>query len=121
MWPYVALSAATALAVPASAIGVGYLRPVQRTRAPGFWIVARILRLRRGRPSLLFLIRYGWLRDAPQPVQADVSAALLGLALGAREGRQIRGLYLGLAPELGSFLALATCVEIVRNLRANGK
>ena len=121
MWPYIALTAATMVAIPASAIGFGYLRPIRKTLAPGFWIVERILRLRRGRNSTLFLLKHSWLRDLRQPIQPDVNTVLLGLGLRAPELRQIQGIYSGLAPELGAFLAVATCVEIVRNLRANGK
>lgn len=109
------------VAIPASAIGYGYLRPVRKTRAPGFFIVSRILRARRGRNSIAFLIKHGWLRDLREPLQPDVTAVLLGLGLRTAELRQIQGLYAGLAPEMGTFLAVATCVEIVRNLRANGK
>ena len=121
MWPTLVIAAASALAIPASAIGAGYLRPISKTRAPGFWIVARILRLRRGRGSLLFLLRHGYLAGLSEPTQADVSTTLLGLGLRAYELRPIQRIYAGLVPDMGTFLAVATCVEIVRNLRANGK
>lgn len=109
------------VAIPASAIGLGYLRPVRKTRAPGFLIVERILRLRRGRMSYWFLMKHSWLRDLREPVQPDANTVLLGLGLGSQELRQISAIYAGLVPELGTFLAVATCVEIVRNLRANGR
>ena len=121
MWPTLVITAASALAIPASAIGMGYLRPVNKSRAPGFWIVARILRKRRGQSSLLFLFKHGYLSGAPQPTQLDVSTTLLGLGLRASELRPIQRIYSGLVPDMGTFLAVATCVEIVRNLRANGK
>ncbi len=121
MWPYIALTAATMVAIPASAIGYGYLRPVRKTRAPAFFIISRILRMRRGRRSAAFLLKHGWLRDLREPQEHDVSAILLGLGLRTPELRQIQGIYAGLVPEMGKFMAVATCVEIVRNLRANGK
>ncbi len=122
----VALSAAAFVAAPAGAVMYAFRRPMRRhwRVAPDWWIISRVIKDHRKRGSIFFLIVWAHFRAPKKPGKATANwnrEMLLKMGLNAEEIRQLRGIYRGLEPELGTFQAVVCCVEIIRALKENGR
>ncbi len=119
VWPVFAIALAGWFAAPAGALAYGFRRPVRKTRLPEIFLIASIVKDYRKRSSFWFITVHGLVRVLKDTTGSNWNRKLLDqIGMTPFEIRQIRGLYMGLEPELGGFFATACCVEIVRNLKA---
>lgn len=104
------------------AVGVGHLRPVQKTWLPEVFLIESVLRQSRGKSSIWFMYRWG-IRRAPELAGDTLlgNSMVRSLGLTATEVRRLAGLYLGLQAEQGSFSATATITQLIRSLQARRK